>query len=133
MDHLAFISTLEKLAPFGVPGIMAFLWWLSIRSIKEAYAAQTAANVMILAEYQKVLSMYKADLVGMNGQMSEILKDMSKKYDDNVRLVENFGALTQRYTERAESLERLIQINYQCMQAATDAVLNCSTKPGVKL
>lgn len=100
MDQLAFVSTLEKLAPFGVPGIMAFLWWLSIRSIKEAYAAQTAANDKILVQYQKVLELYKTDLACMNGQMSEILKDMSKKYDDNARLVENFGALTQRYAER---------------------------------
>jgi VIT1/CCC1 family predicted Fe2+/Mn2+ transporter len=128
MEHLAFVGVLEKLAPYGVPGIMAFLWWLSIKSLKDAYSAQDKANNKILEQYQKVLEMYKGDLAAMNGQMAQILKEMSDKYDNNARLGENFGALTQRYAERAESLERLIQVCIQCMQGATDAVLKCEGK-----
>jgi hypothetical protein len=139
MENLAFVGVLEKLAPYGVPGIMAFLWWLSIRSLKEAYAAQSKAgkdsaeaqekaNSKILEHYQKVLELYKTDLAGMNGQMSQILKEMSDKYDNNARLVEMFGALTQRYAERGEYLERLIQANIQAMQQCTDIVEKCRQK-----
>lgn len=128
MEHLAFVSVLEKLAPYGVPGIMAFLWWLSIKSLKEAYAAQDKANSKILEHYQTVLELYKTDLAGMNGQMSQILKEMSDKYDANARLVEMYGVLTQRYAERAESLERLIQCCFKAMQGATDAVNKCEGK-----
>lgn len=125
MEHLAFVGVLEKLAPYGVPGIMAFLWWLSIKSLKEAYAAQDRANTKILEHYQKVLELYKTDLVSMNGQMSQILKEMSDKYDNNARLVEMFGALTQRFAERSDYLEKLIQANIQCMQQAIDTVEKC--------
>jgi hypothetical protein len=125
MEHLAFMSTLEKLAPFGVPGLMAFLWWLSIRSLREAYSAQDKANLKILQEYQAVLGHYKSDLTAMSGQFSLVLREMSEKYDNNARLVEMFGALTQRYAERAESLERLIQVNIQAMQQCTDVVDKC--------
>jgi len=128
MENLAFVSVLEKLAPYGVPGIMAFLWWLSIKSLKEAYAAQDKANIKILEHYQKVLELYKTDLAAMNGQMSVILKEMSDKYDNNVRLVENYGVLAQRYAERGEYLEKLIQANIQGMQQCTDVVDKCRRK-----
>lgn len=125
MEHLAFVGVLEKLAPYGVPGIMGFLWWLSIKSLKEAYTAQDKANTKILEQYQKVLEMYKTDLAGMNGHMSQILREMSDKYDNNARLVEMFGALTQRYAERTEYLEKLIQTNIQCWQQTIDTVNKC--------
>jgi hypothetical protein len=128
MENLAFVGVLEKLAPYGVPGIMAFLWWLSIKSLKEAYAAQDKANVKILEHYQKVLELYKTDLAAMNGQMERILSQMSRKYDDNASLCSNFGILTQRFAERAESLERLVQINIQAMQQCTDVVDKCRKK-----
>lgn len=131
MEHLAFVGVLEKLAPYGVPGIMAFLWWLSLKSLKEAYAAQDKANITILEHYQKVLELYKTDLAAMNGQMSQILKEMSEKYDNNVRLVENYGALAQRFAERGEYLEKLIQANIQSMQQATDIVGKCRQKVGL--
>lgn len=122
MEHLAFISVLEKLAPYGVPGIMAFLWWLSIRSLKEAYAAQDRANSKILEQYQKVLELYKTDLSNIAEQHRQISKEMSTKYDNNARLVEMFGALTERYGELAEDNKKLIQTNVQCWQQAIDAI-----------
>lgn len=128
MENLAFVGVLEKLAPYGVPGIMAFLWWLSIKSLKEAYAAQDKANIKILEHYQKVLELYKTDLAAMNGQMAQILREMSDKYDNNVRLVENYGTLTQRFAERGEYLEKLIQANIQSMQQCTDVVDKCRKK-----
>lgn len=104
---------------------MAFLWWLSIKSLKEAYAAQDKANIKILEHYQKVLEMYKTDLSLMNEQMSQILKEMNDKYNNNVRLVENYGILTQRFAERGEYLEKLIQANIQGIQQCTDIVERC--------
>jgi hypothetical protein len=122
MDHLAFISALEKLAPFGVPGIMAFLWWLSIRSLKEAYAAQDRASAKILDKYEKVLDTYKDDLSALAAQYQVALKEMREKYDNNARLVEMFGALTERYGDLAEDAKKLIQTNIQCWQEAIDMV-----------
>ena len=132
MEHLAFVGVLEKLAPYGVPGIMAFLWWLSIKSLKEAYAAQDKANTKILEQYQSVLGMYKTDLSAMNGQMSGILREMSDKYDANARLVELFGSLTQRFAERSEYMEKLIQTNIQCWQETIDAVTGNKFCPKVR-
>jgi hypothetical protein len=128
MEHLAFVSVLEKLAPYGVPGIMAFLWWLSIKSLKEAYTAQDNANVKILEHYQIVLALYKTDLASMNGQMSKILQQMSDKYDANAIMVKDYGVLTQRFAERSDSLERLVQVNIQAMQQCTDVVVKCGGK-----
>lgn len=128
MEHLAFVSVLEKLAPYGVPGIMAFLWWLSIKSLKEAYATQDKANTKILEHYQKVLELYKTDLASMNGQMSKILQQMSDKYDANVILVKDNGALAQRFAERSDSLERLVQVNIQAMQECISIVVKCKGK-----
>jgi hypothetical protein len=81
-----------------------------------------------LEHYQKVLELYKTDLAAMNGQMERILSQMSRKYDDNASLCSNFGILTQRFAERAESLERLVQINIQAMQQCTDVVDKCRKK-----
>ena len=122
MEGLAFVGILEKLAPYGVPGIMAFLWWLSIRSLKEAYTAQDKANTKILEEYQKVLGMYKTDLSVMGEQHRQVLREMVSKYDNNVRLVEMYGALTNRYGELAEDNKKLIQTNIQCLQQALDVL-----------
>lgn len=122
MENLAFLSTLEKLAPFGIPGIMAFLWWLSIKSLKDAYAANDKANSKILEQYQKVLEMYKNDLTAMSAQHHALFKDMSAKYDSNAHLVELFGTLTERYGEMAERADKLIQTNIQSWQKAIDAI-----------
>lgn len=121
MEQFAFLGMLEKLAPFGVPGIMAFLWWLSLKSLKEAYSTQDKANSKILEQYQKVLEMYKTDLATMSAQHAVVFKEMSNKYDNNARLVEMFGVLTERYGDMAERSEKLIQTNIQCWQEAIDA------------
>lgn len=135
MDHLTFISILEKVGPYGVPGIMAFLWWLSIKSLKEAYATQAEiqekANNKILEQYQKVLDAYKTDLTSMGEQHRQVLERMSRKYDDNARLVEMFGSLTQRYAERGEQLEKLVQVNIQAMQQCIDTVDKCRKSRGL--
>lgn len=122
MDHLVFFDTLGKLAPFGVPGLMAFLWWLSIKSLKEAYAAQDKANTKILDEYQKVLGMYKTDLSNMGVQHHQAIAEMSLKYDNNAHLVEMFGRLTARYGDLAEDIKKLVQTNIQCLQQTIDGV-----------
>lgn len=129
MDHLTFLSIMEKVGPYGVPGIMAFLWWLSIKSLKEAYAiqgmSQDNASNRIMEQYQKVLEAYKGDFTLMGTQHLQILEKMNDKYDSNVRLVEMFGSLTQRYAERGEQLEKLIHINIQAMQQCIDTVDKC--------
>lgn len=133
MEQFAFLGILEKLAPFGVPGIMAFLWWLSIKSLKDAYSAQDKANSKILEQYQKVLEMYKNDLANMSAQHAVVFKEMSNKYDNNARLVETFGVLTERYGDMAERSEKLIQNNIQCWQKAIDAIDRksyCPYSPG---
>ncbi|MCX5888077.1 MAG: hypothetical protein NTY36_01330 [Deltaproteobacteria bacterium] len=132
METAAFLSALDKIAPYGVPAIMALLFFFIIRiqaaGHTQSLLTQDRANGKILEQYQNVLAMYKADLAGMNGQMSQILREMSAKYDDNARLVENYGRLTERYARRAESLERIIQVNIQSMQEASDAVNKCRQK-----
>lgn len=101
---------------------MAFLWWLSIKSLKEAYAAQDKANAKILDEYQKVLGMYKTDLSHIAFQHQQAQQEMSSKYENNAHLVEMFGRLTSRYGDLAEDIKKLIQTNIQCLQQTVDGV-----------
>lgn len=126
MDPATFVNSLEKLGPYGVPAIMALLFYVIIRLQAKTHAqsleTQEKAYVAALAQHQSILKQYEGNLTRMVEQQLQAAREMRVMYDNNVRLVETSISLTQQFAGRTEYLERLIQTNIQSWQQTLDAV-----------
>jgi len=136
MEPAAFLNALEKIGPYGVPGIMALLFYYIIRiqakGHTQSLGSQERAYSAAIEQHQKVLEQYKGDLSSLARDHNQAAKEMRQMYDNNARLVESFGTLMQRYAERSEYLEKLIQNNVQCWQTAIKAIEDNQFCPRVK-
>ncbi len=126
MEFSAFVNALDKIGPYGVPGIMALLFYVIIRAQAKTHAqsleTQERAYLSALEQHQKVLEQYKGDLSTLSKENNQTAKEMRQMYDNNVKLVELYGRLLQRYAERSEYIEKLIQNNIQCWQTAIQKI-----------
>jgi hypothetical protein len=136
MEPAAFVHSLEKLGPYGVPAIMALLFYVIVRLQNKAHGqaltTQKEAYSAAIAQNQKVLEQYENNLTRLVEQQLQAAREMRAMYDSNVRLVESTISLTQRYSERSEYLEKLIQNNIQCWQTAIQAINDNQFCPRVK-
>lgn len=136
MDLAAFVSALDKVGPYGVPAIMALLFYVIVRiqakSHTQSLDTQEKAYGAALEQHQEILKQYKEDLVNLSAQHNRAAQDMRQAYDNNIVWVERVVALTERYDRRSEYLEKLIQTNIQCWQTAIQAVIDNQFCPRVR-
>lgn len=140
MDPAAFINALDKVGPYGVPAVMALVFYVVVRAQTKTHTqsleAQEKAYVAAIGQHQEILKQYKADLVNLSAQHNQAAREMRQAYDNNIVWVEKVVALTERYDKRSEYLEKLIQTNIQCWQQTIDAVKAkgyCPNAPEVKV
>lgn len=130
MDPTAFVGTLGTLSHLEglalVLAVIALLWYSTFRSQRKA---NSEANRQMQELYEKVLDQYKNDLANLSAQHLQAAREMRQMYDNNILLVEKVVALSERFEKRGESLERIIQVNFQAMQQCIDVVDKCKGKP----
>ncbi len=136
MDPATFIGALEKLGPYGVPAIMALLFYVIVRLQNKTHAqgleTQEKAYNSAINQHQQILKQYEGNLTRMVEQQLQAAREMRTMYDNNSILVRDFVALTQRYAERGDYLEKLIQNNIQCWQTAVQKIDDNQFCPRVK-
>jgi hypothetical protein len=136
VDFFSFFSALEKIGPYGGPAIMALLFYAIMRFQSKAHfqslQAQERAYGSALEQHQRVLNQYEGNLTRIVQQQLQAAEEMREMYENNASLVKDFVALTQRFADRTQYLEKMIQLNIQSWQTAIKGIEDNQFCPRVK-